>query len=344
MIKERTGPLVVYIRILEACNSNCIMCRYAKSKDTFRFPVDKLIKLVDELKELGTEYIRFTGGEPLLYNDLFKIVGHISDVGIKPSFISNGMLINNKVKNIVDSRVDQIYVSIDSVEPEVHDHMRGIDGIFNKVVLGIKNLNQYSELKGVNVKIGVNTIVSLNNYDKLDEFLPFLKEIKAKSWTLTPIKDYKGLFLNEDQILEYNKRAEEIFKSAEALGIKINSPNPFIFGNNEKDIKLSSKGIYPTFKGKCYVPNYVAYIDLKNRYLTACNLLPHRSGMPLTTDFSYEKSFNDIWNCEDFKACRDNFINKATYNCSGCGPANIKFNEFIDSFDKSQIVNSVEWY
>ncbi len=67
-------PEYLFIRILEACNANCFMCGFARSKDQFRFEANTLQHFLPRVKEEGIRYIRLTGGEPLLHKELSAIL------------------------------------------------------------------------------------------------------------------------------------------------------------------------------------------------------------------------------------------------------------------------------
>lgn len=95
-------PLHVRIEPTEACNFRCAFCywhdpeRKAYIKNIAnvtgynRLPFDRLLTLIDELAEIGTQAISFTGsGDPLMYPKLGQILKRIHAQQIKAGVTSN---------------------------------------------------------------------------------------------------------------------------------------------------------------------------------------------------------------------------------------------------------------
>jgi radical SAM protein with 4Fe4S-binding SPASM domain len=94
----------------------------------------------------------FTGGEPVLRQDLFTILDHARYCGFSTALMSNGTLINADVaRRIRESQVSDVQISLDGLEP-VHDSIRGT-GSFKRALHGIEHLVSQDVATSINVTI-----------------------------------------------------------------------------------------------------------------------------------------------------------------------------------------------
>ena len=141
---DRTRPSQVYIDITSRCNCRCVMCHVWKSK-----PGDELStrQWVDVLRDIarwpgpGTK-VNISGGEPLLRADLPELLGEAARLGLAVGFVTNGSLITEELAaTIVDSGVFNVNVSLDSLDPAIHDRLRGVAGTTAKALAAFEHLD-----------------------------------------------------------------------------------------------------------------------------------------------------------------------------------------------------------
>jgi len=78
-------------------------------------------------------------GEPLLYSNIFKVIKRIKKKGIKVILVTNGILLNQKnINNILESQVDEVSISLNSINKKSYLKMNGVDA-YDVVVSNIKN-------------------------------------------------------------------------------------------------------------------------------------------------------------------------------------------------------------
>ncbi|MFX1303027.1 MAG: radical SAM/SPASM domain-containing protein [Promethearchaeota archaeon] len=99
----------------------------------------------DEIKDVLDQsskafVVNFFGGEPTLRKDLMELIKYASDRSVYVFCDTNGIKITKDyATQLRNSGLELLYVSIDSPIPEKHDELRGMKGLFNKAVQGIKN-------------------------------------------------------------------------------------------------------------------------------------------------------------------------------------------------------------
>ena len=93
------SPLIVSYAVTKACNLRCLHCHVsAKEPMANELSLQEAMHAIDELANLGTEALIFSGGEPLLRKDfVLTLAEYCVDVGILPAMLTNGLLLNRRV-------------------------------------------------------------------------------------------------------------------------------------------------------------------------------------------------------------------------------------------------------
>ncbi len=171
---------IVFWNITYKCNLKCKHCYIRGGPDVSLFEVntESALKIAEELVDIKVPLLIFTGGEPLLRSDFWKIAGFLAKKEMKMALSSNGTLISRSVaKRLKDLGFKYIGISLDSIKPKVHDEFRGVKGSFEKAVDGIRNA--VSE----GIPVGVRTTITKWNINEVDEIVDFCKDLGVKRVT-----------------------------------------------------------------------------------------------------------------------------------------------------------------
>lgn len=174
LLKGYAGfPHTIYLGISNKCNLECKMCDLGQKSDSlYRQHLSPAKELsLSEWKEFIDQVaffkpdIEFSAAEPLLYKDLFDLIKYIKEVkGLKCRIFTNGFLLEEYSKLIIESSIDHMIVSIDG-PADTHDYIRGKPGLFDKVMLGLLELKGGTRDKGP--FIDINYTISHHNYGKI---------------------------------------------------------------------------------------------------------------------------------------------------------------------------------
>jgi len=160
------------ISLTEVCNMACTYCVTGLS-DHRRIPdelsADQMLRLVRMLKEhAGIEKVRLTGGEPLLYPNLIPVISGIREMGIgNIGMTTNGQLLAKKVKALVEAGLQNVNLSLDSLEPEKFKRL-GRVGKLHKTLEGIEECMKI----GLRVKVNM-VVVKGENEDEIVKMLEY---------------------------------------------------------------------------------------------------------------------------------------------------------------------------
>lgn len=140
LLPTTVRPLSAHVKLTENCQAKCISCDYWKTRWQDEISTDRAVELLNEITDAGIGTLRLTGGEPLLRKDLFRILQRANSHRFKRIIMqTNGLLIKKLHKQINDSPITHLAVSMDGVKG-TNDLIRGIRGYFDLGFEGIKLL------------------------------------------------------------------------------------------------------------------------------------------------------------------------------------------------------------
>jgi len=156
-------PKYFQIETIRKCNANCVFCPKDKWDNSVPYMSDELFeKIAEEFKEYA-EWITFVDlqriGEPLLDKKLPEKVLRLKKSGIKcVIFSTNASLLSEDLaKRLLESGLDEIMLSIDSINKEEYEKMRvGLN--FDRVIKNIINFFRLRETINPDMKIRVRGV------------------------------------------------------------------------------------------------------------------------------------------------------------------------------------------
>ncbi len=286
--------------------------------------IDKMTKTMGKLL-----FVNLTGGEPFLRKDIVEIatIYYKNTKPVNITIPTNGILTEKILEdtekilqNCPKSKIS-IKFSIDGTQ-EVHDDIRGFDGIFNCMIATYKSLNGLKK-KYNNLDIYLTTVVSSMNQKYLDELFEFMKEnLQNNTWLVLLARgDTKDSTAKDFDVEVYKKFVDKVKKT-----FKNNSGLFFSKLLAAKD-KVSDEIIHRTaeenkFISPCYAGRTACVID-ENGNVNPCEILSDTFGN--IRDYNYD--FKKLWNDEKAKKIRNNIIKTKCFCTHECFVGNnIMFN------------------
>ena len=127
--------------VTSTCNSNCFFCHRDGAGTKESFLDFQFFKNISEKYGKQTSKVRFAGGEPLLHPDIFKMVEIALYLTSDVSVGTNGLLLSKYIKQIRDSKLQKITVSLYSLNPDTFERITGIKHReHSKIIKSIKKL------------------------------------------------------------------------------------------------------------------------------------------------------------------------------------------------------------
>ncbi|MBW2558577.1 MAG: 12,18-didecarboxysiroheme deacetylase [Deltaproteobacteria bacterium] len=164
-------PVVVW-NVTRRCNLKCVHC-YSSSQN-IKYSGDLTTEegkvLISDLASFGCPVILFSGGEPLIREDLPELVQFAVDKGIRAVISTNGTLITEeKARIFAGIGLSYMGVSLDGTG-EIHDRFRGVKGAFDAAVRGIRNCQD------AGIKVGVRFTITGENSAEIPAIFDFIEK------------------------------------------------------------------------------------------------------------------------------------------------------------------------
>jgi radical SAM protein with 4Fe4S-binding SPASM domain len=135
------APFLVVWDITYSCNLKCKHC-YASAGKSLKdeLTTEEAKQGIDALNHASVPIIAFSGGEPLVRKDIFELTRYAYDKGMHVAVATNGTLISKeKAREMKQAGIRFTQISLDGASAETHDSFRGINGVYEKTIRGIKN-------------------------------------------------------------------------------------------------------------------------------------------------------------------------------------------------------------
>lgn len=303
-------PRYLFIRILEACDADCFMCGYALSRDSYRFTVDEFQSLLVKAHSAGVEFIRFTGGEPLLHKEIVSLIRVGADAGMKMSLISNGGILPRMIDRLSQAGLAQIIVSIDGASAASHDFYRNKRGLFDNCIAGLRLANECAVLTRV------NTVVGPHNYKEMPEMQTLLTKLEIRQWELSAIKLERPIPYPDPE--HVRTVCDPIYDAKPDTGI-IPMGKRF-YGDTETERRIFfATGVTPRPSPPyCHLIGDVIYLDAKMGRGFGCSLLPHRSSDESGAGAQMKDDFGWALDSDEFQNHVEHFRLAGPNVCTGC--------------------------
>lgn len=235
-------PNEIVIEVEARCNFNCKFCfnraSFARNgRIQKNIPTTQIKKIINEAAALGIKNIRFTGGEPLLRNDIVELCKYAKGKGLYVKLNTNGSLINEKIAKMFAGFVDNVLISIESGMEEIESRISGNVLTLEKKIQAIKILKK----AGVSI-VRIGTVLAKDGVDNFEKIAAIAKKEEVSSWEWYRMRGGDSI----DYVKNLEKLMKKMIKFGEnsKISICIANPLPFCAVKNAKLLSYQSLGAF----------------------------------------------------------------------------------------------------
>lgn len=196
------------------CNFRCEHCCTSKmeKKGARFFQMEDVRELSRQADELGLAQFTITGGEPLLFKDLDRLVESLNPDKFFIALDSNGWLLDaGKARHLKAIGISKVHLSLDSVGAEEHDRFRKKPGSHARVLKAIE------AARNAGLALLINTVVTKQRAysPEFIEFMEFTKQLGVRVVLMLakPAGEWEGndSVLLDSKDLEHIRKFEKIY-------------------------------------------------------------------------------------------------------------------------------------
>jgi len=157
-----------------ACNLHCIHCHTSGGKPAAgELTTREAKRLLDELAGVREfRMMAFTGGEPLVREDLFELLAYAQALGFTNTMATNATLIDDEVaRRLRRYGLVIAAVSLDGYDAATHDYVRGQPGSFAAAIAGMRALTR------AGILLHINITAMEYNLDQLEPLMALVDEL-----------------------------------------------------------------------------------------------------------------------------------------------------------------------
>lgn len=280
------------------CNLYCKHCYRESSPDADiqdELTTAEGKNLIAGIKNAGFRLLILSGGEPLLREDIFELVGTASAVGLIPAMGTNGTLLTPEIsRELAGNGLRGIAISLDSMDSGYHDEFRGQAGAFDKTQAGIENA------LSAGLRVQINLTLTDSNQDAFEKMVTYYEKKGVHAihpFFLVPTG--RALSIEEESLKEqaYFSMIRTILAKQQTTALELKPTCAPQFMPMAKEMGLTQRFTRGCLAGTaycCILPKGEVHI---------CPYLPIEAGNVRET------SFEDVWaNSDIFRQLR-NFSN-----------------------------------
>lgn len=171
--KETIRPVVVW-NCTRQCNLHCLHCYASAREDRISGELNSEAgkAFIKDLAEFGVPVILFSGGEPLLREDLFELTGYARELGLRVALSTNGTLITREIaQKIKQTGFAEVGISLDGIGV-TNDNFRGHNGAFEESLRGIRNCIDQG------LRVSLRLTITRFNYQEIPSIFKLIEDEK----------------------------------------------------------------------------------------------------------------------------------------------------------------------
>jgi PqqA peptide cyclase len=203
------GPLWLLAELTYRCPLHCVFCYNPLDYTAHgaELSTDDWLRVLREGRALGAIQLGFSGGEPLLRDDLETLIAEARGLGFYSNLITSGVGLNEmRIRAFKEAGLDHIQLSFQDSTRELNDFLSSTRTFELKMKVA-------KLIKEHDYPMVLNVVLHRLNIDHVEEILAMAERLGAEYVELANTQYYGWGFLNRDRLLptrEQLLRAEEV--------------------------------------------------------------------------------------------------------------------------------------
>lgn len=196
-------PISIQASLTDACFNKCVMCDHHLRKNKTEISIHKWISFLSEAKQRGVESVCYSGGDPLAYEHINRVMEEHIKLNIEFGFLTTGYLPPSIDISLL-KHAKWVRCSLDAITPELYKRIRG--GVSLEKVLA-----SIGAMLRAGVTVGISATVQNENADEIIGIMEYARIIGIKQFWAKCVYDGTA----ENEAIDWKKirrYGEELFE------------------------------------------------------------------------------------------------------------------------------------
>jgi pyrroloquinoline quinone biosynthesis protein E len=208
------APLGLLAELTHRCPLGCPYCSNPLALDAPKDELDTTTwsRVFREAAGLGILQVHLSGGEPASRRDLADIVRAARDAGLYSNLITSGIgLTDARLRELAESGLDHVQVSIQDADPASADRIAGYGGAFER------KRGVAMEAARLGLPLTVNIVVHRANIGRIADMVTLALTLGAHRVEIAHVQYYGWALKNRSALMPSREQAERAMATTQAL-------------------------------------------------------------------------------------------------------------------------------
>ncbi|WP_375176718.1 pyrroloquinoline quinone biosynthesis protein PqqE [Marinobacter mobilis] len=226
-------PLWLLAELTYRCPLQCPYCSnpldYAQNEQ--ELSTEQWVSVLRQGREMGAAQLGFSGGEPLVRQDLPDLIAEARQLGYYSNLITSGLGLNeHKVRAFRDAGLDHIQVSFQASDPELNNAVAGSRKAFEQ------KLAMARAVKEAGYPMVLNFVIHRHNIHQMTDIIDLCERLGADYVELATCQYYGWAFKNREGLMpskaqlvkaeaEVNQRRQQLADAGSAMKLIFVTPD-----------------------------------------------------------------------------------------------------------------------
>jgi PqqA peptide cyclase len=206
-------PLALLAELTHRCPMRCVYCSNPLQLEPARAEMDGPTwqRVLDEAADLGVFQVHFSGGEPLVRNDLVTLVAQAARRGLYSNLITSAILLDaERARRLADAGLEHVQISFQDTDPEGTERIGGLKGAYEQ------KRRAADWIKDAGLALTVNAVIYRHNCARIEALIALAVEVGAGRLEVAHVQYYGWGLANRAALIPTRAQLEETTRVVEA--------------------------------------------------------------------------------------------------------------------------------
>jgi PqqA peptide cyclase len=212
-------PLWLLAEVTYRCPLHCVFCfnpvDFAKTERADELSTADWLRVLREARSLGAVQCGFSGGEPLMRDDLEELIAEAHRLGYYTNLLTSGVgLTKERAAALKAAGLDHVQLSFQDSTRELNDFLSHTRTFQLKQEVG-------ETIKALGWPMVMNVVIHRLNIDHIDRIIAMADALGAEYLELANSQYYSWAHLNRDHLLPTSEQIRRAEAVTDAWRIKV---------------------------------------------------------------------------------------------------------------------------